>query len=112
MPRGRIREKGTTTIPRPGLQNLSDLIFGLALSIGALVLLGQTLTSFSQIIVSLAFFAFGFYLLVSVWYRYSSVMKVLPFETSRLGVLEFGHAVSRGNRTLPAQSHDHLEVRK
>ena len=79
-------EKGLAT-PRPSLQTLSDLIFGLALSIGALSLIGQQLTDFSQILVSLSFFALGFYLLVSVWYRYASIMKVLPFETSSLVIL-------------------------
>jgi len=79
-------EKGSA-ISRPSLQTLSDLIFGLALSIGALSLIGQQLSNFSQIVVSLSFFALGFYLLVSVWYRYASIMKVLPFETSSLVIL-------------------------
>ena len=77
-------EERAASIPRPSLQTLSDLIFGLALSIGALVLLGQPPADFVQMIVSLSVFAFGFYLLVTVWYRYASIMKILPFETSWL----------------------------
>ena len=74
-------------IPRPSLQTLSDLIFGLALSIGALALFGQQPADYIQIIISLSIFAFGFYLLITVWYRYASIMKILPFETTLLVTL-------------------------
>ena len=80
-------EEKTSPVPRPSLQTLSDLIFGLALPIGALVLLGQPPGDFLQIVVSLSVFAFGFYLLVTVWYRYASIMKILPFETTFLMTL-------------------------
>ncbi len=80
-------ERQESSIPRPSLQTLSDLIFGLALSIGAIGLLGQQIADVTQIIASLSIFAFGFLLLVSVWYRYASIMKVLPFETTSLVVL-------------------------
>ncbi len=70
--------------PRPRIQTLSDLIFGLALSIGALSLIGQQPTSFGEVAVSLAFFSFSFLILVGVWRSYSSILSVLPVETETL----------------------------
>ena len=77
-------EKNTSTVSRPSLQTLSDLIFGLALSIGAIELIGQQPTGVDQVIESLSIFGFGFYLLVTVWYRYASIMKIMVFETTTL----------------------------
>jgi uncharacterized membrane protein len=68
-------------IPRPRIQSLSDLIFGLALSIGSLNLISQKPTSLLEIATSLVYFGFTFYVLASVWVRYSRIMSVLPSET-------------------------------
>ena len=68
-------------IPRLKIQSLSDLIFGLALSIGALTLISQKPTNLSEIALSLLYFGFAFYVLSSVWARYSRIMSVLPVET-------------------------------
>ncbi len=70
--------------PRPRIQTLSDLIFGLALSIGALMLIGQQPTDFQSIVASLVFYSFSFLVLVSVWRSYSTILAVLPVETERL----------------------------
>lgn len=70
--------------PRPRIQTLSDLIFGLALSIGALMLIGQQPTDFRTIVASLLFYSFSFLVLVSVWRSYSTILSVLPVETERL----------------------------
>ncbi len=70
--------------PRPRIQTLSDLIFGLALSIGALSLVGKQPTSFGEVTVSLAFFSFSFLILVGVWRSYSTILNVLPVETETL----------------------------
>jgi uncharacterized membrane protein len=70
--------------PRPRIQTLSDLIFGLALSIGALTLIGQQPTDFQTVVVSLLFFSFSFLVLVSVWRSYSTILSVLPIETELL----------------------------
>ena len=77
----------TSNVPRPRIQNLSDLIFGLALSISALTLIGQQATTIHQIYVSLALFVFSFLILMSVWRLYSSITSVLPSETSFLTTL-------------------------
>jgi uncharacterized membrane protein len=70
--------------PTPRIQTLSDLIFGLALSIGALTLIGQQPTDIQAIIASLLFYGFSFLVLVSVWRSYSSILSVLPIETEFL----------------------------
>lgn len=70
--------------PRPRIQTLSDLIFGLALSIGALALIGQQPTSAQQVYVALGQYGFSFIILVGVWRAYSNIMSVLPVETGRM----------------------------
>jgi uncharacterized membrane protein len=78
------KEQPTGFKPRPRIQTLSDLIFGLALSIGALALIGQQPSSFEAIVTSLFFYSFSFLVLVSVWRSYSSILSVLPIETELL----------------------------
>jgi uncharacterized membrane protein len=70
--------------PRPHIQTLSDLIFGLALSIGAITLIGQQPVNSQQVFVSLGQYGFSFLVLVSVWRAYSTIMSVLPVETGGL----------------------------
>jgi uncharacterized membrane protein len=73
-------------VPRPRIQGLSDLIFGLALSIGAI----QLLTTQSiphdqgQLLATLGAFGFSFLILINVWNRYTIVMSVIPVETTTL----------------------------
>jgi uncharacterized membrane protein len=69
--------------PRPHIQTLSDLIFGLALSIGAITLIGQQPTNAQEVFIAVAQYGFSFLILVNVWRAYSTVMSVLPVETGR-----------------------------
>jgi uncharacterized membrane protein len=55
----------------------------LALSIGAITLIGQQPTTATQVFVALAQYGFSFLILVNVWRAYSTVMSVLPVETGR-----------------------------
>lgn len=73
-----------TDVARPRIQTLSDLIFGLALSISALTLIGQQPTSTQQLGFSLGLFAFSFLVLIQIWRFYSSLTSVLPAETPSL----------------------------
>src|SRR5216683_5236822 len=73
--------------PRPRIQSLSDLIFGLALSIGALNLITSKPTDTSLLFGSIATFGFSFLILIFVWFRYSEIMSVLPVETTRTRAL-------------------------
>jgi uncharacterized membrane protein len=66
------------------IESLSDLIFGLALSIGALTLIGQPPSDFQALLLSIAFYAFSFIILISVWYSYTRTMAFLHVETDRL----------------------------
>lgn len=78
--RRRLRE----TIPSPRIQTLSDLIFGLALSIGAITLLTEKPSSVIDLAISLLGFGWAFLILALVWVRYTRIMSVLPVETGRV----------------------------
>lgn len=71
-------------IPRPRIQTLSDLIFGLALSIGALTLLSEKPSSITGLAISLVGFGWAFLILALVWIRYTRITSVLPLETGRM----------------------------
>jgi uncharacterized membrane protein len=71
----------TPQIPRPRIQSLSDLIFGLALSIGAIQLGGSLPTDPGMLTADLAALAFTFLILISVWNRYTSTTSVMPVES-------------------------------
>jgi uncharacterized membrane protein len=66
------------------IESLSDLIFGLALSIGALTLIGRTPSDFQALLLSIVFYGFSFLILISVWYSYTRTMAFLRVETDRL----------------------------
>ena len=71
-------------IPRPRIQTLSDVIFGLALSISVIPLLSGNPTSLSDLAGSILGFGWAFVILALVWVRYSRIMSVLPIETGRM----------------------------
>jgi uncharacterized membrane protein len=72
------------TVPRPRIQTLSDLIFGLALSIGAITLLSEKPGNITQLAGSLLGFGWAFLILALVWVRYTRIMSVLPLETGKI----------------------------
>jgi len=72
------------SVPRPRIQTLSDLIFGLALSIGALTLISTKPSSVVGLAESLLGFGFSFLMLALIWVRYTRVMSVVPVETGRM----------------------------
>jgi len=67
--------------PRPRIETLSDLVFGLALSIGALSLLSTPPSTPADVRADIMAFAFSFLILISVWMSYTRIMSVLPLET-------------------------------
>ncbi|MEM0116835.1 MAG: TMEM175 family protein [Conexivisphaerales archaeon] len=69
------------------IESLSDLIFGLALSIGSLVLISSIPTSPSQLTVDVVQFAFSFIILVSIWTIYTRIVRFLSIETDTALVL-------------------------
>ena len=78
-----MAEEKERSTPKSRLESLSDLIFGLALSIGALTLIGQAPSNFNSLLFSLSYYGFSFLILISVWYRYTRTMSSLRIETSR-----------------------------
>jgi len=79
-----MNEARGTSIGKPRIETLSDMIFGLALSIGALTLIGEPAANFTQMVLFMLFYAFSFIILISVWLGYTHTMSVLQFESHRL----------------------------
>src|SRR6267143_204155 len=69
--------------PRPRLETLSDLIYGLSLSIGAisLVITNNTASNAGDIDRNILELLFVFLILITSWIIYTSDMSVLPLET-------------------------------
>jgi len=63
------------------IESLSDMIFGLALSIGALTLIGNAPSSFTALVSSILLYAFSFLILIIVWRSYTRTMVELHLET-------------------------------
>lgn len=76
MPRNSV-----PSIPRVRIETLSDLVFGLALSIGALTLVSKSPATPTDLQSEILSFAFSFLILISVWVAYTRIMSVLPVET-------------------------------
>jgi uncharacterized membrane protein len=72
----------TVGVPRikVRIEGLSDIVFGLALSIGSLVLIANIPQTPEELGGDLALFVFSFMLVVISWYLYTRIMSVLPVE--------------------------------
>jgi len=79
-----MTEGTTSSSVRPRIQSLSDLIFGLALSIGALTLIGQKPSDFQGLVLSILYYGFSFLILINIWRSYTLTMSLLPVETAKL----------------------------
>ena len=66
--------------PKPRIESLSDLIFGLALSIGAISLISRVPATPFRMLIDISEFGFSFLILISVWLGYTNIMSVLPLE--------------------------------
>jgi len=71
-------------VPRPRIQTLSDVIFGLALSISVIPLLSGKPNNLYDLTGSILGFGWAFLILALVWVRYTRIMSVLPIETGRM----------------------------
>ena len=60
------------------MESLSDLVFGLALSIGSLELLAKTPKTPQDLAASVGLFAFSFLIVIAIWLGYSRIMAVMP----------------------------------
>ena len=75
--------QGLSAIPRINIrvESLSDLVFGLALSIGSLELLARTPQTPTELATSVGLFAFSFLIVIAIWLGYSRIMAVMPQGT-------------------------------
>lgn len=76
-----------TPHPRPRIETLSDLIFGLSLSIGSIALLANSPLSSGEIGSHILAFTFTFLILITAWLIYTTQMSVLPTETRAITFL-------------------------
>jgi uncharacterized membrane protein len=72
----------TGSRPKPRIESLSDLIFGLALSVGAITLVGNigNIKTSGDLLNDIIVFGYSFLILIVVWIRFTKIMSVLPFE--------------------------------
>jgi uncharacterized membrane protein len=73
--------------PRPRIETLSDLIFGLSLSLGSFALIIDIPSSTSEVAIHMLEFSFSFFILLTAWIIYTSIASVLPFETFGMVVM-------------------------
>ena len=73
--------------PRPRIESLTDLVFGLALSIGAISLISNKPTDPDHLYQAIAAFGFSFLILIQIWFRFTEIVSVLPVETTRTRIL-------------------------
>jgi uncharacterized membrane protein len=62
------------------IENLSDLVFGLALSIGSIVLISKLPQTDFGLVSGVVLFGFSFLIVVWIWTGYTTTMAYLPFE--------------------------------
>jgi len=63
------------------IEGLSDLVFGLALSIGSLAMISQPVNNLSDITDGLLQFFFSFLIIVSVWVAYTNIVSEIKIES-------------------------------
>jgi len=76
-----------STFIKRRMENLSDLVFGLALSIGSVILLAKLPQTPNDLVTGIALFGFSFLIIVLVWSKYTSVMDILPYEIGKTFLL-------------------------
>jgi uncharacterized membrane protein len=72
------------------IETLSDLIFGLALSIGSITLIEHIPQDSAGLTNDVALFAFSFLIIVGIWLGYTRIVAVLPVETAGTLSLNLG----------------------
>ncbi len=83
------RQTGTSH-PRPRIETLADLIFGLSLSIGSIALIANPPKNTEEITTHILAFAYTFLVLITAWLIYTTYMSVLPVETRAVTFLNVG----------------------
>jgi hypothetical protein len=76
----KLSESSVAPRIRLRIENLSDLVFGLALSIGSIVLISKLPQTPTDLVTGIVLFAFSFLLVVWIWAGYTLTVTALPFE--------------------------------
>ena len=76
--------------PRPRIETLADLVFGLSLSIGSIALIANPPKNAGEITTHILAFAYTFFVLITAWLIYTTYMSVLPVETRTVTFLNVG----------------------
>ena len=76
--------------PRPRIETLADLVFGLSLSIGSIALIANPPKTTDEITTHILAFAYTFFVLITAWLIYTTYMSVLPSETRSVTFLNVG----------------------
>ena len=76
--------------PRPRIETLADLVFGLSLSIGSIALIANPPSKIGDITTHILAFAYTFFVLITAWLIYTTYMSVLPTETRTVTFLNVG----------------------
>jgi hypothetical protein len=76
--------------PRPRIETLADLVFGLSLSIGSIALIANPPNNAGEITTHILAFAYTFFVLITAWLIYTTYMSVLPLETRTVTFLNVG----------------------
>src|SRR5712691_4285990 len=76
--------------PRPRIETLADLIFGLSLSIGSIALIANPPKSTGEITTHILAFAYTFFVLITAWLIYTTYMSVLSVEPRTVTFLNVG----------------------
>jgi len=87
---GLAQNGAVQSVTRPRIQILSDMVFGLALSIGAVTLVGQAPVTSQAFLASLAYYMLSFLIVIRVWLSYTSILAAMPVETQGLMDLNIG----------------------
>ena len=65
---------------RPRIENLSDLVFGLALSIGSIILITKLPETPTALVTAIVLFGASFLIVVWIWSGYTRIQVILPVE--------------------------------
>ena len=74
------REEHTGRSVRIAPESFSDIIFGLALSIGSLVLIQSQVHAWQDIFWNVLLFGFSFLIIAVTWLQYSNTISQMPIE--------------------------------
>jgi uncharacterized membrane protein len=85
-----MQQPGVGVRPRPRIETLADLVFGLSLSIGSIALIANPPGSMGEITTHILAFAYTFFVLITAWLIYTTYMSVLPIETRTVTFLNVG----------------------